>query len=495
MNSSLRIVLIVLLGALAAVVMGVGLANESLLLSFLAVGMLFWAIIEWAGGPLPEAWLLAAILAGYIIGNRGFAQLSLSSVVPLLPAETVLLVALPALGARMAFGQMRAFYRDSLNYALLAWVLLGAARLPLDISHHGFFALRDFAMVYYAAFFFLGQAFAGHAASTRLLKRALTASFVALPLVAAVEEWVPGYFFTHFTVRGVPVIYHKSDLLAAGLAGGFFWLWTRWEKSGHKLWLLPAAANLLMLGTTASSRAAMFALGVVTVMWLVARRWRIAAAQVLIVGTAVSVVIFISALGNNNLRQTAVYSTYEHAVSIFDLEGTGTYVNQASGNPGENNRFRMIWWRTVIQDTLAQNPVLGLGFGYDLAARFLVEYELLAAEDFATRSPHSMLVSVLGRMGFVGLGLWLAVAAGMLSLTVRCFQQGNLDSIGLVSLAWVLWFSACFGVVLEGPMGAVVFWTALGLANAGLTDLPADEPVLAEDLQPAAPPDEVAASL
>jgi len=169
MNSSLRIVLIVLLGALAAVVMGVGLANESLLLSFLAVGMLFWAIIEWAGGPLPEAWLLAAILAGYIIGNRGFAQLSLSSVVPLLPAETVLLVALPALGARMAFGQMRAFYRDSLNYALLAWVLLGAARLPLDISHHGFFALRDFAMVYYAAFFFLGQAFAGHAASTRLL--------------------------------------------------------------------------------------------------------------------------------------------------------------------------------------------------------------------------------------------------------------------------------------------------------------------------------------
>lgn len=495
MNPSLRVVLIVLLGALAAVVMGIGLANGSLLLSVLAVAVLFWAIVEWAGGPLPEAWLLAVILVGYIIGNRGFAQFSLSSVLPLLPAETVLLVALPALGARMAFGQMRAVYRDSLNYALLAWVLLGAARLPLDISHHGFFALRDFAMVYYTAFFFLGQAFAGHAASARLLKRALTVSFVALPLVAAVEQWVPGYFFTHFTVRGVPIIYHKSDLLAACLAGGFFWLWTRWEKSGHRLWLLPAAANLLMLGTTASSRAAMFALGVVTVMWLIARRWRIAAAQVLIVGTAVSVVIFISALGNNNLRQTAVYSTYEHAISIFDLEGTGTYVNRESGDPGQNNRFRMVWWRTVISDTLAQNPVLGLGFGYDLAARFLVEYELLAAEDFATRSPHSMLVSVLGRMGFVGLGLWLVVAGGMLFLTGRCFQQGNLDSIGLVSLAWVLWFSACFGVVLEGPMGAVVFWTALGLANAGLTDLPADEPVLAEDLQPAAPPDEVAASL
>ncbi len=495
MHPRLRLWLVGTLGALAAVLMGIGLANESLFLSILAVGVLFWAILEWAGGPLPEAWLLAAILAGYIIGNRGFAQFSLSSGVPLLPAETVLLVALPALGARMAFGSMRAFYRDGLNYAILAWVVLGAGRLPLDFSHHGFFALRDFAMVYYTAFFFLSQALAGHAASARLLKRALTAAFVALPLVAAVEQWVPGYFFTHFTVRGVPLIYHKNDLLAAGLAGGFFWLWTRYEKDGHRLWLVPAAANLLMVGATASPRAAMFALGVVTLMWLVARRWRIAAAQVLIVGTAVSVAIFIATLGNKDPRQTAVYSTYEHAVSIFDLEATGSYVNKESGDPGLNNRFRLIWWRTVVQDTLAQNPVLGLGFGYDLAARFLIEYELLAAEDFATRSPHSMLVSVLGRMGFVGLGLWLAVAGGMLYLTGRCFSQDNLDAIGLVSLAWVLWFSACFGVVLEGPMGAVVFWTALGLANAGLTDLPADEPVLAEDLQPAAPPDEVAASL
>jgi CHASE3 domain sensor protein len=30
----------------------------------------------------------------------------------------------------------------------------------------------------------------------------------------------------------------------------------------------------------------------------------------------------------------------------------------------------------------------------------------------------------------------------------------------------VILVSACFGVVLEGPMGAVVFWTILGLASA-----------------------------
>ena len=32
--------------------------------------------------------------------------------------------------------------------------------------------------------------------------------------------------------------------------------------------------------------------------------------------------------------------------------------------------------------------------------------------------------------------------------------------------------SACFGVVLEGPMGAVVFWTILGLAHSQTAEEP-----------------------
>jgi hypothetical protein len=51
------------------------------------------------------------------------------------------------------------------------------------------------------------------------------------------------------------------------------------------------------------------------------------------------------------------------------------------------------------------------------------------------------------------------------------------ESPALFSMCWVILVSACFGVVLEGPMGAVVFWTLLGLANAALPveDSPASE--------------------
>jgi hypothetical protein len=47
---------------------------------------------------------------------------------------------------------------------------------------------------------------------------------------------------------------------------------------------------------------------------------------------------------------------------------------------------------------------------------------------------------------------------------------------------------ACFGVVLEGPMGAVIFWTLLGMAS-GI------EPDLAETLPTAEPSASPAGSL
>ena len=498
----MRLWLVGTVAVVIAIAVAFGIADESYLLVRLLALVVLWLMAEWVHGPLPESWLLAWLLLGYIIGNRGFAQSSLSSDVPLLPAEAVLLVTVPALVLRMVLGQVQALYRDKLNYALLAWIVIGAARLPLDLAAHGFYAVRDFAMVYYAVFFFLAQACAGHVSSVRLLRQTLTVTFIALPVVAAVEQLSPNFFFLHFTFRGVPMIFHKSDLLAAYLAGGFFWLWTRYEKTRLKIWIVPAAANLLMLGATNSNRAAMAGLFLVTLMWVLVALlfrdkrsfWRIAPAQVLIVGAGVSTVIFASVLTNRSLQQTVVYSAYEHAVSIFDVRGTGTYVNQESGDPGLNNRFRTTWWATVAEDTVRKNPVFGLGFGYDLASRFLVEYELLAAEDFTTRSPHSMIFSVFGRMGALGLVLWLAVAAGMASLTYRCFQVGDFDAIGLVCIAWVLWFSACVGVVLEGPMGAVVFWVVLGLANRTLAEVKVEEPVTVADLQPAVPADEVAAS-
>jgi hypothetical protein len=479
MNPSLRLGLFLAAGMAMGIAIGANISDGDYGLAVLVGLVSLWVIIERTSQAPPDAWLLGAALIGYVVGNRGFAQLQPAAQIPLLPAEGVLLVAVPAFALRIGARSAAPYRRDALNLAVLAWLLCGTIRLPFDLSRFGIIALRDFAMIYYAVFFFLGQAFGSHPPSDRALKRSLTIAFVALLPVVVGIQYFPAFFYEDLTWRGIPVIYQKSDLIATSLAAGFFWLWTRRNPRGRHVWPLLAAASILLIGLMVSPRAAMAATAITTALWVASGRWRIAAALAGIVLGASALTVAVWALAGRDLRTSPPYSALEHAESIFDPEGTGSYLNAESGDPGDNNRFRWIWWRDVCSETLSTNPVFGLGFGSDLAARFLADYDLLGDETFSARSPHSMVVTTFGRMGFVGLAAWLAVSACLARLVWRLFRRATPDDLGLASILCVIWISACVGVVLESPMGAVIFWTALGLANsrAGPVSPPGDWPV------------------
>jgi hypothetical protein len=489
-----RLVTFTAVGAAVAVFIGAQVAGESYFFGELVLLILLWIITERLHGPHPDAWVLAALLLGYLVGNRGFAQLSLLREFPLLPAEAGLLVCAFALGLRMAFKQTAMVVRDGLNFAILAWMLFGLARLPFDLRQHGFLALRDFAMVYYASFFFVAQGLSQHEPSRRVLCRTLTLAFLLLPPVSVLSTLLPDFFFNVLTWRGVPLVYHKSDLVATSLAAGFFWLWARWEQGRQWLWLIPAAVSLGLITTLISPRAAMAGFAVMTLVWMAARRWQL---PLFLTGLALAVVaanVPLILSSSKSFTDTALYSVYERVVSIVDFEGKGTYLHTVNSDPGANNRFRVIWWRSVATQTVNEGPAFGLGFGTDLASRFLAENDMIAAEDFTARSPHSMIMSVFGRMGALGLALFLLVVAMMARSAWPAFRRRDFPTMGLWSVVWIFFISACVGVVLEGPMGAVVFWTLLGLANRPPVEEPADEPVAVADLQPELPADEVAAS-
>jgi hypothetical protein len=468
MSPRIRVLLFAAVGAALGIYIGVDLADESYGLAVLVALVALWIIAERASKSPPEAWLMGVLIVGYIVGNRGFAQIQPSPSIPLLPAEAVLLVAVPLLIARSAIKQANAFRKDFLNIAILIWVIFGAIRLPIDIGRFGVLALRDFAMAYYAVYFFIAQALGDNVTSTRVLTRSFTVAFALLiPTVISIQI-SPDFLYDHFTWSGVPIIYHKSDLIATSLAAGFFWLWTRGNASGNRIWFVLSATSLLLIGLMASPRAAMTAIAVTTVVWLLAGRWKIAVAQVGIVSVAAILGIAALSFTGKDLKTSIPYSMYEHAISIFDPAGTGTYINGESGDPGSNNQFRLVWWRDVIGQTLSTNPAFGLGYGADLSTQFLIDYDLISDETFAARSPHSMIVTVFGRTGVVGLAAWLVVIAAISQAIWRLIKSGEPDGSGLASVVCVVGTSACFGVVLEGPMGAVLFWTALGLANSRL---------------------------
>ena len=76
------------------------------------------------------------------------------------------------------------------------------------------------------------------------------------------------------------------------------------------------------------------------------------------------------------------------------------------------------------------------------------------------RSPHSSVFAVLGRTGFLGLAISLVLVGLMIARTrtaakaTRAGLDGTTRALSWWCACWVILTSACFGVVLENPMGA-----------------------------------------
>lgn len=472
MSNSLRARLIVIGAIVLGVLLAWQLAHGHASLPAAAIGVAAGGLlVRYSGLPL-SAILLGIALFGYFVGNRGFAQVMAIPGLPLLPAELVLLAGGFRLIMHGALTQRLPVRRDALNLVIGIWILVGTARLLFDIRDYRFMALRDYAMVYYAVFFFLGQHLVEEARTRAFLLCALLAAAAVQPFAAILFEAHPEWFLDALVFNGVPLIYFKGDLalVCIGISALLIALAT---KPGHARWLWPVATGWLLFTVSGANRASMLgACGALAVL-AVSRAQRARRFVVLQGGAilaALMLVMAIAAFTDNTWAERRLEGIAERARSLTDLTGQERYVSEESYMKGDNNLFRWLWWRSVVDETVALNPMFGLGFGYDLSRGFLQVYNpAMLPDDFAARSPHSILVTTFGRMGIVGVLVFLGVMAVTGVTTVRTIRAVDVTSteIALWASAWLILISACFGVVLEGPMGAVVFWTLLGMANGG----------------------------
>ena len=183
MDPRLRNFLVGLLACLLAVWIGISLAQEDYLIAALSAGSCLWITLAWTRGPLAEAWLMSFLFGAYVIGNRGFAQITPLPGLPVFFSELGLGFALLLVLLRSSLDRQLPARKDWLNGLLLFWLALGTGRLALDLRQYGFMALRDFAMVYYLLYFFTAQALAAHAPSRRLLHTAILLTFGFLPVI------------------------------------------------------------------------------------------------------------------------------------------------------------------------------------------------------------------------------------------------------------------------------------------------------------------------
>lgn len=465
----------VVAGLVLAAWVGLSIAQEELFVPLLVLGICGLLLLNVTQPkPIPTL-LLGVILVGYIAGNRGFAQLFLAPSVPLLPAELVLLVGTLSLVARSALHRQLPFRADAAGLVLLGWLLYGAVRLAVDFRSYRFEALRDSAMVYYAVFFYLAREAGQDPAARKFLRRCILTGCLLLLVLLYPFEQFPDFFLSILTFRGVPIIFYKGDLVGIFLAVGAVLLYLKAEA--ERSWW-PLAASLAFAGATllTNNRASMLGLAAATALLALGGRWRFAAWQAGAGAVAAVIVLFTAYVSEKPLEQTQLYGFYERVASIIDPAGQRQYLNEESANKGDNNLFRFVWWQAVLDETVAGNPYTGLGFGHDLAERFVREYYPDSGDEFTARSPHNIILTIFARMGAIGLLIFLGFIGLMATRTVRAIRGANPEIMGYWCSAWVILVSACFGVVLEGPMGAVVFWTLLGLASA------AEEPAAEEPL-------------
>lgn len=476
MSATAKTFLVGGLGLLFALFVGVLLGNDSLVLPIgiacagpaLLIYLMFFRNIR------IEALLLGFLVFGYMVGNRGFAQIGVGGAnSPLFFGEVILAVCVALLVLRFTTTREQIIPPTPLGWAIFGFVVAGGIRLYLDTIAHvngvpAMLAIRDSAAVYYALFFFIAYRLGKDAPSRRFLFRSIILAAIVLLPVAALQYAVPDFLY-RFSWHGTPIIYQKGDLVASFLAITSYFFFLNHARGAARLWLSLLSIGSLGLMLIFMSRAAWLGFGAAGVLLVIARRphfllYQAAMGAVGLLCLALLKIADVESGGGYLSRFS------DKLLSVTDVSGTGTYRGTVGEMSADNNKFRTVWWQSVFDDTMAKAPVFGLGFGYDLAAGFLRNYYGNSGQsDFTTRSPHSIWLTMLGRMGIIGLlaftSVVILVLHGAFSAALRVARgRAPPESLAVWCAVVILLGAASFGVVLEGPMGGVLFWSFLGLA-------------------------------
>lgn len=461
------------IGAVLAVVIGAQLADGTLGLALAVLLLPAIVILErWVPAGAIGV-ILGGLIAGNVIGNRGFAQLAPSASLPLFPAEIGLAAGALWLLMRGARGRELPVRFDALGFAVMVWIVLSSLRLPFDVRAYGLVAARDYALVYYAGFFFVARHAAASVATRRALHSTWSLAIAGLIVLYPLYEHFEFFFQTQLTVRGAPLIAIKNDLAGTFAAAGAMYAAMRWTESRQLRWSLLLIASL-GLALYMVTRAAFVGMLVSAIFFMPGTRLKLAHSLVILLVLGALLAGLQMAGGERAWRDTRLYDVYEHSVSLLDVTGSRDYQGQESQDTGDNTRFRRVWWQLLFDRTWQETPLTGAGYGADISSEFARDYLGPGAGDFTARSPHNVVLTVFARTGFAGLLPFLAMVFVFVREARRAAVRADrgigpseaIRASALHCAALVIFVSACFGVVLEGPMGAVVFWTLLGTAMA-----------------------------
>jgi len=424
---------------------------------------------------------LGLLLGGYLFFNKSFAYLHVPGT-PIFVGEIVL-----AIGVVEALRVRSPWYHlletSPILKALLVFMALCAVRLAADLPRYRMDAVRDSSIWYYGVVAFLVAAAAIREPTflPRLLRwyrRVLPWYFAWAPVAIALTQvdalssiYVPG------TDTPVNVFRYTDVAVHVGMGLAFLWLGVdrmvgaRPARSREALISVVGLIALLVVGsqTRGGFLAAMVTMVIALAYLPSGRRRRIVLSAIAGLLLALTVVLTLDLRIQGDRRDVSVQQVL---ANLSSLAG-----NESSEDLSGTVQWREGFWHQVLDDLLGSKAWLtGVGFGEILPERYEVDVGN-TNNDTSTaplRNVHNSHLTLLARVGFPGIGLWL-----LLWLTwcvhlyrwVRRRPGGVLDP-STAAVAWLLatvpsfLVGAYFDPSLEGPHVAIWLFTVVGLGGA-----------------------------
>ncbi|MCY3023427.1 MAG: hypothetical protein NTW87_30980, partial [Planctomycetota bacterium] len=326
---------------------------------------------------------------------------------------------------------------------------------------------------------------------------AVSAAIAGWVWFTAAAKWCP---YSSLATRHSSLVTRHSSLVAAALALGGVWLML--ELPVRAVWLSLGPLALVAVAALAHTWRRRVALGAgVGVLALLAWAWL--GAGPLEVFARVDRKY---ALGANldapiEKPETQSQVTPENSGTLVLDNPTGKTAKEVGERLGsllntDLQRFeteagrlgalsvewRAAFWVRCVRYTLHNASLFGIGFGPNLTnlLRETPAWPLYLDSmrlDPPNRNPHCAHITIFTRLGLVGVALWVGILASVcwsvLAALWRCRERAQSGAAAearaefwdmlAVFGVWVIFLWAMsFGVILEGPMGGIWFWSVTG---------------------------------
>ncbi|MGH3650206.1 MAG: O-antigen ligase family protein [Acidimicrobiia bacterium] len=411
------------------------------------------------------AWAFPLLLAGFIFLDRGFAWLHVPGA-PVFISETVLVFGVA--GTLRALASPLPWRRSSTVFLLVVFAGWGMIRTTPGILSDPVVALRDAAIwLYILAVFAVLNVLVKRphtlARWMRGYRRLVVPMVLWLPIAVFVSE-----LFEGITVpdSSVSLFSYKPGNAAVHLLAGLAFLWTvgahdsmRGGRSRTVVTVL-GLVGILVLATQGRGGFVAVAVAGAVLLLLSQRRTRLVltiAGSLIVIAFALVVVDPDISVGGRDI------STEQFAENVTSIVSGG-----GEGELEGTIQWRIHHWGRVWRGTNADVPLIGHGFGVNLA-----EIYHIPQADIGLRNAHNSHLTVLARMGWVGAVIWVLAWVFWFWETARARRRlsfaGHGRLAGLASWAIVavtaIHINAIFDPTLEGPQVALWLWSfcALGI--------------------------------